>query len=82
MTYQLVILVIYFLLIHIHQIGIQKDIPSVGFNRAGDILDFRPRVQNFNLASTTGSPFSFNNRNFTSETPFVITPNESSSFRI
>ena len=54
-----------------------KDIPSVGFNRASDILDFRPRVQNYNLAST-GSPFSFNNRIFTSETPFIITPNESS----
>jgi len=54
-----------------------KDIPSVGFNRASDILDFRPRVQNFNLASI-GSPFSFDNRIFTSETPFVITPNESS----
>ena len=55
-----------------------KDIPAVGFNRATDILDFRPRVQDFDLASTTGSPFAFNNRKFVSEVPFVITPNESS----
>ena len=55
-----------------------KDIPAVGFNRASDILDFRPRVQDFNVAAWTGSPFAFNNRIFTSEIPFVITPNESS----
>ena len=55
-----------------------KDIPSVGFNRASDILDFRPRVQDFDVASSTGSPFAFNNRKFISESPFVISPNESS----
>ena len=55
-----------------------KDIPAVGSNRASDILDFRPRVQDYNVATSTGSPFSFNNRKFTSETSFVVTPNESS----
>ena len=53
-----------------------KDIPAVGFNRASDILDFRPRVSDFTVG--TGSPFAFANRSFTSEIPFVITPNESS----
>ena len=55
-----------------------KDIPGIGVNRASDILDFRPRVQDYEVASSTGSPFSFNNRKFVSEVPFVITPNESS----
>ena len=55
-----------------------KDIPAIGENRASDVLDFRPRVVDYNVASTSGSPFSFNNRAFTSETPFIVTPNESS----
>ena len=55
-----------------------KDIPSVGFNRASDILDFRPRVKDFDIATATGGPFTFANRSFISEAPFVITPNESS----
>jgi len=55
-----------------------KDIPAVGFNRASDILDFRPRVQDFDISTANGSPFAFNNRKFVSEVPFVITPNESS----
>ena len=54
-----------------------KDIPQVGLNRASDILDFRPRVQDFDLASTTGSPFAFSNRKFISEVQYVITPDES-----
>ena len=53
-----------------------KDIPAIGPNRASDILDFRPRVSDFTVG--TGSPFSFANRSFTSETSFIITPNESS----
>ena len=55
-----------------------KDIPAVGRNRASDILDFRPSVQDFNVGAWTGSPFAFNNRIFTTETPFIVTPNESS----
>ena len=53
-----------------------KDIPAIGPNRASDILDFRPRVSDFTVG--TGSPFAFSNRSFTSETSFIITPNESS----
>ena len=56
-----------------------NDIPRVGrFDSASDILDFRPRIQDYNVATATGSPYSFKNRLFTSETPFVVTPNESS----
>ena len=55
-----------------------KDIPAVGRNRASDILDFRPSVQDYDTSSATGSPFSFNNRKFSAETSYVVTPNESS----
>ena len=58
-----------------------KDIPAIGRNRASDVLDFRPRVVDYNPTTdegTTLSPFSFNKRAFVSETPFVVTPNESS----
>jgi len=55
-----------------------KDIPFVGFMRASDILDFRPRVQDYNPATATGSPFAFSNRKFISETQYVVTPDESS----
>ena len=55
-----------------------KDIPSIGINRSSDVLDFRPRIKDFNIAASTGSPFSFINREFTTTSPFVIAPNESS----
>ena len=58
-----------------------KDIPAVGRNRASDILDFRPRVSEYNPATDQGtslSPFSFSDRSFNSTTQFIITPNESS----
>ena len=54
-----------------------KDIAYVTGDRATDILDSRPRVKEFNPA-TSGSPFSFANREFEETNPFVITPNESS----
>lgn len=48
--------------------------------RNSDILDFRPRVSEFN--SINSSPFTFNNRNFGNSTEnnltLVIAPNESS----
>ena len=55
-----------------------KDIPNIGPNqvRASDTLDFRPRVQDF--AVTTSSPFDFASRNFGSEPKFVLKPGESS----
>ena len=54
-----------------------KDIPSVRNDRGSDILDFRPRVADFNPDSTTGSPFAFKNRSFAFSSPYIITPNES-----
>ena len=55
-----------------------KDIPQIGENRASDVIDFRPRVQDYNVSTGTGSPFAFKNRLFTTENSFIITPNESS----
>ena len=55
-----------------------NDIPQIGLNRATDVIDFRPRVQDYNVLTSTGSPFAFNNRLFTTENSFIITPNESS----
>ena len=54
-----------------------KDIPFVGFDRASDILDYRPRVSTF-TPSGDKSPFAFTSRSFDSTNPFIITPNESS----
>ena len=55
-----------------------KDIPGIGPNqvRASDTLDFRPRVQDFTV--TTSSPFDFASRNFGSEPKFTLKPGESS----
>ena len=55
-----------------------NDIPLIGRERATDILDLRPRVKEFNPATTTGSPFAFCNREFEEDKSFIITPNESS----
>ena len=56
------------------------DIPTVGANRATDIIDFRPKVVPFDpSAATTGvkSPFAFANRKFETTTNYAIAPNES-----
>ncbi len=55
-----------------------KDIPYIARNRASDIIDFRPRVKDYDVSTATGSPFAFKNRLFTTENSFIITPNESS----
>ena len=54
------------------------DIVSVDRNRLTDILDFRPRVAAYTHSAGNGSPFSFKNRTFVANNPFVISPNESS----
>jgi len=56
----------------------KEDIPSIGVNnvRASDTLDFRPRVQEFTV--TTSSPFDFSSRNFGSDPKFVLKPGEGS----
>ena len=56
-----------------------KDIPLIGDVRATDTLDFRPRVKEFEV--TTSSPFDFQSRNFASagtNPTLVVTPNEAS----
>ena len=57
-----------------------KDIPTLGNGiRATDTLDFRPRVAEFTV--TTTSPFDFQNRNFSSSgvnPTLIVTPNEAS----
>ena len=55
------------------------DVPHIITDRATDILDFRPRVNSFDPATTTDkSPFDFNARTFENITKYVVAPNESS----
>ena len=57
----------------------KNDIPVLRNGRSSDVLDFRPRVSEFN--STTTSPFHFASRNFASSgnnPSLVVSPNASS----
>ena len=53
------------------------DIPSIGRTRASDILDFRPRVNEFD-PTTNASPFAFSSRSFETTTRYVVAPDENS----
>ena len=53
------------------------DVPSIANDRGTDILDFRPRVTEFDPSSNK-SPFDFAARSFESTTKYVVAPNESS----
>ena len=58
-----------------------NDIPSIGDDnmRASDTLDFRPRVSEYNVATNTGSPFQFSQRDFSGTAILrYLAPNESS----
>ena len=57
-----------------------NDIPSIGDTniRASDTLDFRPRVSEYNVATDTGSPFQFSQRDFSTAVLRYLAPNESS----
>jgi len=58
-----------------------NDIPSIGANsvRASDTLDFRPRVSEYIVATDTGSPFQFSQRDFSGTSILrYLAPNESS----
>jgi len=55
-----------------------NDIPSIGRTRASDILDFRPRVNEFDPSTTNASPFAFSSRSFETTTRYVVAPDESS----
>jgi|TARA_R100000030_G_scaffold95512_1_gene83009 hypothetical protein len=59
-----------------------SDIPLLSSGiRNSDILDFRPKVSDFNPDTATKSPFDFEARDFSSTTFNVISPNESSTLR-
>jgi hypothetical protein len=56
-----------------------NDLPSVpNGTRVSDILDFRPRVEEFNPDSATSSPFAFNSRSYESNFRYVVSPDETS----
>jgi len=56
-----------------------SDIPSVpDGTRTSDILDFRPRVQEFDPATTNASPFAFSSRSYESNFRYVVSPDETS----
>ena len=60
----------------------KNDIPLLRNNtvRASDVLDFRPRVADFNASTANRSPFAFESRSFGSSsvnTTAVVAPNES-----
>ena len=53
------------------------DVPSIGRTRTTDILDFRPRVNEFD-PTTSASPFAFSSRSFETTTRYVVAPDEAS----
>jgi len=56
-----------------------NDIPSVpDGNRVSDILDFRPRVQEFDPSTTNASPFAFSSRSYESNFRYIVSPDETS----
>lgn len=56
-----------------------KDIPILSNGeRATDIIDFRPRVLEFDSSSATASPFAFSSRSYETDYRYVISPNETS----
>jgi len=56
-----------------------SDIPTVpDGTRVSDIIDFRPRVQQFDPSSTNASPFAFSSRSYESTFRYVISPDETS----
>ena len=55
----------------------KSDIPSVvNGTRVSDLLDFRPRVRDFDVSTATMSPFTYDAREFSTNYRFVVTPNE------
>ena len=57
----------------------KSDIPSIpNGTRVSDLLDFRPRVSEFDPSTATSSPFAFSSRSYESNFRYVISPDESS----
>ena len=57
------------------------DIPSIGVSgiRATDTLDFRPRVADYNVNTSTVSPFNIESRDFSSSIKQYVVPDETST---
>ena len=55
----------------------KSDIPTVvNGTRVSDLLDFRPRVRDFDASAATMSPFTYDAREFSTNYKFVVTPDE------
>jgi len=54
----------------------KSDIPSINNTRVTDTLDFRPRVESFDVNTATRSPFAFESRSFESTFRYVVSPDE------
>ena len=55
----------------------KSDIPTVvNGTRVSDLLDFRPRVRDFDASTATMSPFTYDAREFSTNYRFVVTPEE------
>ena len=58
----------------------KDDIPRVINNtRVTDLLDFRPRVRDFEASGATMSPFTYDAREFSTNYRFVVTPEETTT---
>ena len=56
-----------------------SDIPTVtNGTRVTDLLDFRPRVSEFDPSTATASPFAFASRSYESNSRYVVSPDETS----
>ena len=56
-----------------------NDIPTlVNGVRVTDLLDFRPRVTEFDPSTATASPFAFQSRSYESNSRYVVSPDETS----
>ena len=56
-----------------------SDIPAVpNGTRVSDLLDFRPRVTEFDPSSTNASPFAFSSRTYETNYRYVVSPDETS----
>jgi hypothetical protein len=57
----------------------KNDIPALpNGTRLSDILDFRPRLTEFDSSSATSSPFAFSSRQYESNFRYIVAPGESS----
>ena len=56
-----------------------SDIPAVpNGTRVTDLLDFRPRVNEFDPSTTNASPFAFSSRSYETNYRYIVSPDETS----